>query len=99
MPSSSAKCSFVYRLAGIEGKDGNPSNEVRVLCNSILLNEAKMQIDKLPGWPMSAGDSLKLPQEKSVLKLKVGDEVKLSETDLCGSPVPSSLNSKDGICN
>jgi hypothetical protein len=30
---------------------------------------------------MTAGRSLKLPPEKSVLKLKVGDVVKLSETD------------------
>ena len=70
---------FVHRLTGIEGKDGNPLNEVRVLCNSILLNQGKLQVDKLPGWPNSAGASIKLPTEKSVLKLKVGDEVKLSE--------------------
>jgi len=56
-------------------------NEVRVLCNSILLNKGRLQIDKLPGWPTSAGASLKLPRETSVLKLKAGDEVKLSETD------------------
>ena len=72
---------FVHRLSGIEGKDGNPLNEVRVLCNSILLNQGKVQVEKLPGWPNSAVASLKLPPERSVLKLRVGDDVKLSEAD------------------
>jgi hypothetical protein len=72
---------FVHRLTGIEGKDGNPLNEVRVLCNSLLLNQGKLQVDKLPGWPMSASAGIKLPPEKSVLKLKPGDEVKLTEAD------------------
>src|SRR5881398_2065234 len=72
---------FVHRLSGIEGKDGNPLNEVRVLCNSILLNRGKLQVDRLPGWPNSAVASLTLPPEKSVLKLKAGDDVRLSEAD------------------
>ena len=72
---------FVHRLSGIEGKDGNPLNEVRVLCNSILLNRGKLQVDKLPGWPNSAVAGIKLPPEKSVLKLKSSDEVRLSEAD------------------
>ncbi len=72
---------FVHRLSGIEGKDGNPLNEVRVLCNSILLNKGKLQVDKLPGWPNSAVSSLTLPPEKSLLGLEVGDDVKLSEAD------------------
>jgi len=72
---------FVHWLTGIEGKDGNPLNEVRVLCNSILLNQGKLQVDKLPGWPNSAGGSIKLPPEKAVLNLRSGDAVKLSEAD------------------
>jgi hypothetical protein len=72
---------FVHRLSGIEGKDGNPLNEVRVLCNSMLLNRGKLQVEKLPGWPNSAVAGLTLPPEKSVLRLKVGDEVKLNRDD------------------
>ena len=72
---------FVHRLTGSEGKDGNPLNEVRVLCNSLLLNHGKVQVDRLPGWPNSASSGMTLPPEKSVLKLKAGDEVRLSESD------------------
>ncbi len=72
---------FVHRLTGTEGKDGNPLNEVRVLCNSLLLNHGKVQVDRLPGWPNSASSGMTLPPEKSVLKLKAGDEVRLSKAD------------------
>ena len=72
---------FVHRLSGIEGKDGNPLNEVRVLCNSILLNRGRLQVDRLPGWPNSAVAGIKLPPEKSVLRLKPSDDVRLSEAD------------------
>src|SRR6266699_6258698 len=72
---------FVHRFSGIEGRDGNPLNEVRILCNSILLNKGKLQVDKLPGWPNSAVSGLKLPPEKSLLKIQVGDEVRLTEAD------------------
>src|SRR3989475_7173455 len=72
---------FVHRLSGIEGKDGNPLNEVRVLCNSILLNRGKLQVDKLPRWPNSAVAGIKLPPQKSVLNRKSSDEVRLSEAD------------------
>src|SRR6059058_4609449 len=70
---------FVHRLSGIEGRDGNPLNEVRVLCNSILLNKGKLQVNRLQGWPNSAVSGLKLPPEKSLLKLQVGDEIRLTE--------------------
>ena len=72
---------FVHRLTGIEGKDGNPLNEVRVLCDSLLLNGGRLQVGKLPEWPMSAGSGIKLPPEKSVLKLRQGDEIRLREAD------------------
>ena len=72
---------FVHRLSGIEGKDGNPLNEVRILSNSIVLNEGKLQTDRLPGWPNSAVSGLTLPADKSVLKLKPGDQIRVSEAD------------------
>lgn len=70
---------FVHRMSGMQGKDGNPLIEVRVLCNSLLLNRGKLQVAKLPGWPNSARSGLTLPVEKSVLVLNPGDEVKLTE--------------------
>jgi len=72
---------FVHRLAGAEGKDGNALNEVRILCNSLLLNGGKLQVDNLPGWPNSAGGGMKLPADKSVLGLEPGDTIALTESD------------------
>ncbi len=39
---------FVHRLSAIEGKDENPLNEMRVLCNPILLNQGWLQVQKRP---------------------------------------------------
>lgn len=72
---------FVHRLSGIEGKDGNPLNEVRVLCNSLLFNRGKLQVDRLPGWPNSAVSGLKLPADRSVLRLSSGQEVKVTRDE------------------
>jgi hypothetical protein len=49
---------FVHRLRATEGKDGNPLNEVRVLCDSMLHNKNIM----------SANNTIKLSTAKSVLK-------------------------------
>src|SRR5437016_7365233 len=72
---------FVHRLTGIEGKDGNPLNEVRVLCNSIVLNQGRLQVDRLPGCPNCASTGMERPPETSVLKLKLVEEVRLNESD------------------
>ena len=59
--------SFMHRARGQEGKDGNPMNEVRVLSNSILDNDARLLADK----------QIKLKADTSVLGLEVGDEIVL----------------------
>ena len=74
---------FVHRFSGIEGRDGNPLNEVRILCNSILLNKGKLQVDKSTssrgGRTPPSPDSI--CHRKGLLKLQVGDEVRLTEAD------------------
>jgi hypothetical protein len=50
-------------------------------CNSILFNKGRLKIDKLPGWTESAGASMRLSPETSILKLKAGGEVRLREAD------------------
>jgi hypothetical protein len=61
---------FVHRLAGpdYEGKDGNPLNEVRIVCDSLISNNGIMRADK----------QIKLVPERSVLGLQVGDRINLS---------------------
>jgi hypothetical protein len=62
---------FVHRMRGLEKKDGNPLNEVRMLCDSIMINNNIMSLD----------NTIKYDPAKSVLKYKVGDEIKLNEKD------------------
>ena len=62
---------FVHRLRGQEGKDGNPLNEVRVLCASILENAGVMGSDK----------TIKMKPENTVLQLAVGDKINVTEAD------------------
>lgn len=67
----SLECYFVYRARGAEGKNGNPLNEVRMLCNSIISNKNILAADK----------TMKYVPEKSVLKIKIGDEIRISEEE------------------
>jgi len=62
---------FVHRLRTVEGKDGNPLNEVRVLSDSLMNNKGIFTADK----------TIKLNPSKSVLKYEVGDAIKLNEAD------------------
>jgi hypothetical protein len=72
---------FVHRLRTVEGKDGNPLNEVRVLSNSMLYNKNVLTYRRPPSEPGSAETGLKLITEKSVLGLHEGDAIKLTEAD------------------
>jgi hypothetical protein len=63
---------FVHRSRIIELKDGNPLNEVRMLCESIMLHDNKMTKET---------KSMLYDPAKSVLKYKIGDEIKLTEDD------------------
>jgi hypothetical protein len=62
---------FAHRSRGMEGKDGNPMNEVRLLCTSILENDSRLAADT----------SIKLKPETSVLGLQVGDSIDLTQGD------------------
>jgi hypothetical protein len=55
----------------IERKDGNPLNEIRVLCDAIMYHNGMMCADK----------TIKLDPSNSVLKYQIGDEIKLNEAD------------------
>jgi hypothetical protein len=60
---------FMHRTRAIEGKDGNPLNEVRMLCTSILQNKGVLAIDK----------TIKYRPEASVSKLDIGDEIRVDQ--------------------
>src|SRR6266516_3169929 len=64
---------FVHRLPGAdyEGKDGNPLNEVRIICDSLMNNDGVMRGDK----------QIKLTPERSVLKLNIGDPISLTDEE------------------
>jgi hypothetical protein len=61
---------FVHRLRRIEGREGNPLNEVRVIANSIAGNQGRMMKDS----------TIRLKPQNSLLKYNVGDKIKVSES-------------------
>lgn len=62
---------FVHRTQGQEGKDGNPLNEVRVLCRSLMEHDGTLVADK----------QIKLDPSTSVLGYHPGEEILLDEED------------------
>jgi hypothetical protein len=62
---------FIHRLRTVEGKDGNPLNEVRLLSDSMMNNGNKMTMDP----------AIKYDPAKTVLKYESGREIKLNEAD------------------
>ena len=62
---------FLHRVRKQEGKDGNPLNEVRVLCDSLVENDGVFADDS----------TIKLKPEETVLGLEPGDEIRLTEDD------------------
>lgn len=62
---------FAHRSRAVEGSDGNPLNEVRIICSSLMLNDGVMTADPVIGYTV----------ESSILKYEMGDEVHLGEHD------------------
>lgn len=58
---------FVHRTRGIEGKDGNALNEVRMLCESILQHDGVMTADR----------TIRYKPESSVLGTGIGERIRI----------------------
>jgi len=62
---------FIHRSRALELKDGNPLNEVRLLCNSLMNHKNRFTAEK----------AIRYDPAKSVLKYKEGDEIRIKELD------------------
>ena len=62
---------FGHRSRTMELKDGNPLNEVRVLCNAIMHHDGVMTADK----------QIKMKPATSILRHDVGDKIELTVAD------------------
>ncbi len=59
---------FVHRLRTVEGKDGNPLNELRIIVDSLLANGGVLTVEK----------AIKYAPAKSVLGLEPGATIALT---------------------
>jgi hypothetical protein len=62
---------FANRARNKEGKDGNPLNEVRMLCAALMHNHGRLEADR----------SIKWRPDTTVLGYQIGDEVSLTTAD------------------
>lgn len=62
---------FVHRIRVVAGKDGNPINELELIADSLMNNAGTFRGNTV----------IKYVPDSSVLKLKVGDTIKLSLDD------------------
>jgi hypothetical protein len=62
---------YVHRLRGVTGKDGNPLNEVEMIADSLVNNDGVLR----------GNNVIKYVPDQSVVKLKVGDQIRLTEKD------------------
>jgi hypothetical protein len=62
---------FVHRLRQVTGKDANPLNEVEMLADSLMNNHGVLRVSNVIKW---------IP-DQTVLKLKVGDTIQLTQAD------------------
>src|SRR4051812_40806429 len=68
---------FTHRGRAMEGKDGNPLNEVRMITDSLQGNDAHGPIVPL----LAANSTIKYKAEDSVLGLEIGEPLDLSVAD------------------
>lgn len=59
---------FVHRLRLVTGKDGNPLTEVELMTESLMNNDGVRR----------GNNVIKLTLEQSILKLNIGDRIKLT---------------------
>lgn len=62
---------FVHRLRIVSGKDGNPLNELEMICDSLMNNDGVLRGTTVIKW---------IP-EQSVTKLRIGDTIRLTAAD------------------
>ena len=62
---------FGNRARNKEGKDGNPLNEVRMLCGALMQNNGRLEADRTIKWRA----------EQTVLGYQIGDEISLTTAD------------------